>query len=197
MLEQIIGLILTFFLPGITFVYMLFPRKGEMDPEYDFLYRLTFGILMSVAILVIFGFLLNALGTSEATGLGYVTDVNLWLGLSIMTVVFFVFGWWRGAYPWLGKLHKSLLRLPRSPPHSVLSELDDDKVILARFKELAEERERLRRELKDIDRRIKLQTGSLKEHYLKKKTEVQESLKEVDEKLRKLEEERATQLYMS
>jgi len=195
-IEQIVGLLLVFFITGITFINALFPRKGEMDPEYDAVYRLAFGIVMSVAILVLFGFALNALGVNPGTGMGYVTDANLWLGLGLMSILFFWIGWWRGAYPWMGKMHKSLLRLPKSPAHSVLAELDDDKKVMAKFKELAVQRDALRRELKDIERRVGLQTGSLKEHYEKKRAEVQENLKKVDVQLRELEQKRATELYM-
>lgn len=96
----------------------------------------------------------------------------------------------------MGKIHKSLLRMPKSPPHSVLAELDDDKKVMAKFKELAAQRDALRRELKDIERRVGLQTGSLKEHYEKKRVETQENLKKVDAQLRELEQKRATELYM-
>jgi len=194
-IEQTIGLLLLFLISGITFIYALFPRKGEMDPEYDSLYRLTFGIVMSVVILVLFGFSLNALGT-DASGMGYVTGFNLWAGLTGISLFFFFIGWWRGAYPWLGRLHKSLTRYPKSPTHSVLAELDDDKKALTAFKELATEREKIRRELKDVERRVKLQAGSLKEHYMKKRAELQERLKNIDADLRSLEEKRATALYM-
>jgi hypothetical protein len=194
-IEQLVGILLLFFITGMTFVYALFPRKGEMDPEYDLLYRLVFGVVMSIVILVLFGFSLNTLGT-DSSGFGYVTAPNLWLGLGVISILFFLLGWWRGAYPWLGKIHKSLLRFPKSPPHSVLAELDDDKTTLARFRELAAEREKLRRELADIERRIKLQTGSLKDHYVKRRTEVQEKLRKTDSNLRELEEKRSEALYM-
>jgi len=194
-IEQLVGFLLLFFITGITFIYALFPRKGEMDPQYDMLYRLTFGVVMSIVILILFSFALNALGT-DTSGFGYVTGLNLWIGLTVLSVTFFSIGWWRGAYPWMGKLHKSLLRFPKSPPYSVLAELHDDKQTFAKFKELAGEREKLRRELKDIERRVKLQTGSLKEHYEKKRTEVQEKLKKVDDDLRELERKRSEALYI-
>jgi len=194
-IEQIVGFLLLFFITGITFIYALFPRKGEMDPQYDLLYRFTFGVVMSVVILILFGFSLNALGT-DTSGFGYVTGLNLWIGLTVLSVMFFFIGWWRGAYPWMGRLHKSLLRFPKSPTYSVLAELHDDKETFARFNELASEREKLRRELKDIERRIKLQTGDLREHYEKKRNEVQEELKKVDDDLRELERKRSEALYV-
>lgn len=196
MIEQIIGFLLLFFLTGITLVYAIFPRKGEIDSQYDSLYRFVFGIIMSIVILVLYGFILNAFGADPGTGLGYVTGQNLWLGLGGLTIIFFLIGWWRGAYPILGKIHKSLLRFPKSPPHSVLAEYDDDKIVLAKFKELSLKREKLRRELKDIERRLALHTGSLKEHYTKKRDEIQRNLKKIDEQLRELEEKRAAELYM-
>ena len=195
MIEQIVGFLLLFFITGITFIYALFPRKGEMDPQYDLLYRFTFGVVMSVVILILFGFSLNALGT-DTSGFGYVTGLNLWIGLTVLSVMFFFIGWWRGAYPWMGRLHKSLLRFPKSPTYSVLAELHDDKETFARFNELASEREKLRRELKDIERRIKLQTGDLREHYEKKRNEVQEELKKVDDDLHELERKRSEALYV-
>ena len=195
MIQEIVGLILLFFVTGFTLIYALFPRKGEMDPEYDTLYRITFGVVMSVVILVLFGFSLNALGT-DSSGMGYVTGTNYWLGLTLLSVLFFFVGWLRGAYPWMGRIHKSLLRLPKSPPHSVLAELDDDKKMLAKFRELSMEREKLRRELKDVERRMRLQTGALKEHYEKRRGEVQADIKKVDDKLRELEERRAAELYL-
>lgn len=195
MIEQIFGFLLLFFITGITFVYALFPRKGEMDPQYDLLYRLIFGVVMSVVILILFGFSLNALGT-DTSGFGYVTGSNLWVGLTVLAVIFFVIGWWRGAYPWMGKMHKSLLRFPKSPTHSVLAELTEDKATFAKFNELAGRREKLRRELKDIERRVRLQTGEMRDHYEKKRVEAQETLKKVDDELRELERKRSEALYI-
>ncbi len=194
MIQQAIGLLLIFFITGFTFIYMLFPRKGELDPEYDMLYRLAFGVTMSIVILVLFGFSLDAL-SSDTPGTGYVTGTNLWLGLSMLSLFFFFLGWWRGAYPWMGRIHRGLLRLPKSPPHSVLAELDDDKKLLARFRELSIDREKLRRELKEVERRVRLQTGSLRQHYEKRRGEVQAGLKRIDDQLRELEERRAAELY--
>src|SRR5437870_987973 len=52
------ALILLFFLPGWTLINALFPRKGDLDREYDVLYRITLGIVMSVVVVILFGFVL-------------------------------------------------------------------------------------------------------------------------------------------
>ena len=54
-LSIIPALLLLFFLPGWTLVNLLFPRKGELDREYDLLYRLTLGIVMSVVVTILYG----------------------------------------------------------------------------------------------------------------------------------------------
>ncbi len=190
---EILGFPLVLFLPGWTLVNLLFPRKGELDREYDALYRLTFGVIMSIVVLVLLGFALNA--ASPPTGLGYFTGPNLWVSLSAMTLAFFAAGWWRGAYPVLGRLHPALKRpLPRDSA-SILGDLDVDKAVLAKFRELAGERERLRRQVKDADRRATLHTGTMRERYEAKRKELQAKLADVDEAITRLEEERSAELY--
>ena len=193
MVVELVAFPLVLFLPGYTLINVLFPRKGELDREYDALYRITLGIVMSIVVLVLLGFFLNAV--SPPTGMGYFTGPNLWLSLSALTAAFFAAGWWRGAYPSLGRLHPALKRPAPREPASILGDLDVDKKTLARFRELAGERERLRREVRDADRRVSLHTGTMRAHYEGKRAEAQEKLREVDVALTKLEEERAAELY--
>lgn len=192
---EILAFPLVLFLPGFTLVNVLFPRRGELDREYDLLYRVTLGVVMSIVVLVLFGFALSALGVDAATGLGYFTAGNLYVGLGGMTTAFFVGGWWRGAYPSLGRLHPALRRPPPKEAASILGDLDVDRKTLSRFRELAGERERLRREVRDADRRVSLHTGSMRKHYEEKRTDAQARLKKVDDALQGLEEERTEALY--
>src|SRR5438128_3377186 len=106
----ICALVLLFFLPGFLLISALDPRKGELDREYDALYRLTLAIVLSIAVTVFWSFFLNSLGVNEATGLGYVVGPNIAGGLIGLSAAFFVIGWWRGASRWLARA------LPRSPP---------------------------------------------------------------------------------
>src|SRR2546425_3793566 len=75
---RVIGaLVLLFFVPGFLLINALYPRKGELDREYDALYRLTLGIVLSIAVTVFWSFFLNSLGINEATDLGYVVGPNI------------------------------------------------------------------------------------------------------------------------
>ena len=190
---ELLAFPLVLFFPGYTLVNVLFPRKGELDREYDLLYRITLGIVMSIVVLVLLGFLLNA--ASPPTGMGYFTGANLWVSLSALTLAFFAVGWWRGAYPILGRIHPALRRpMPREAA-SILGDLDVDRRTLVKFQELAGERERLRREVRDADRRVTLHAGSMRTHYEGKRKEAQEKLRAVDAAIAKLEEARAEELY--
>jgi len=108
--QIVAGILFVFFLPGFTMINMLFPRKGELDPEYDIVYRITLGMGLSIVISVIVGFGLNAVSSEEV---GYVTSGPLWAVLLSITGLFALVGWWLGAYPRLGLMHPYLYRPPR------------------------------------------------------------------------------------
>src|SRR4030066_546341 len=106
-LQVLAGLALIFLLPGYTLVNLMFPRRGELDPEYDFVYRITLGMGLSVVISIFVGFSLNAISDEETQ---YVRSGPLWIALSSLTGLFILAGWVRGAYPRAGYIHPSLYR---------------------------------------------------------------------------------------
>ncbi|HTD81430.1 MAG TPA: DUF1616 domain-containing protein [Thermoplasmata archaeon] len=197
LLQLILALVLLFFLPGWTLINALFPRKGELDREYDTLYRITLGIVMSIVVVILYGFGLNSLGLipGSTPAVGYFNAGNLWAGLTVITAVFFFLGWWRGAYPFMGRLHPKLSRMPPPDKHSMAAELEHDKATLSKLRELAAEREKLRRRIKDYERRISLHTGEAKDHYGRQRDDAKSRLREVDAELKALEKARAQELY--
>lgn len=193
---RVVGaLVLIFFLPGFLLVNALYPRRGELDREYDGLYRLTLGIVLSIALTVLWSFFLNSLGVNAATGLGFVVDVNIAAGLLGLAGLFFVIGWWRGAYPRVAKLHPALARMPPAAAGDLFASEDRDHKVRLRLLELATERERLRKEIRDAERRMRLRSSDAQEHYERARDKARTRLKTIDEELRKLEEERAAELY--
>src|SRR5947209_16827335 len=67
---RVIGaLVLLFFLPGFLLINALYPRKGELAREYVGMYRVTLGIVLSIAATVFWWFFINSRGTNEASGL--------------------------------------------------------------------------------------------------------------------------------
>src|SRR2546423_10314621 len=143
---RVIGaLVLLFFVPGYLLSNALYPRKGELDREYDGLYRLALGIVLSIAVTVFWSFLLNSFGVNGSTGLGYVVGPNIAGGLIGLSAAFFGLGWWRGAYPWMARLHPALARVPKPGPGELLTAEERDHRVRLKLQELAEERERLRR----------------------------------------------------
>jgi hypothetical protein len=194
-LQVVAALALIFFLPGYLLINALYPRRGELDREYDGLYRITLGIVLSIAVTVLWSFFLNSLGVDPASGLGYVRDVPIAAGLLGLSAGFFVLGWWRGAYPQLAKLHPALARTPKPGPADLLSEPERDHKVRLRLQDLATRRERLRRAIKDAERRMRLQSSDVRSHYEDKRDQARAELRTVELELRKLEEERAAELY--
>lgn len=199
MIQAILALLFVFFLPGFLLVNAIFPRRGELDSEYDVLFRVTLGIVMSVVVVVIVGFILNSLtqdfGIRPEPDRGFVTSEYVWTILVVLSLFFFLLGWFRGAYPFMGKLHPSLLRYPKREPQSVLVDLKEEKEVEDELRDFARKREELRIKIKDYERRIRQSTGKIRENYLKKKDLAMVELKQIDSRLRELEEARARELF--
>ena len=47
-LQVVFGLLLVMFIPGYTLVQLMFPRRGELDDEFDKLYRAPDEVVDSV-----------------------------------------------------------------------------------------------------------------------------------------------------
>lgn len=192
MLEWIriaLGLLLVFFFPGFTLMRLLFPRAEELDTEMGLLFQAVLGAVMSVVISVLVGFVL---GSPILQGF---TSLNIWLSLGSMSILFFVLGWYRGAYQFLGKLHPKLERpLPETDIVEYnLGPLESD--TLLEFQKLTKERFKLRRDIKTYDRKSRVQTKSMMEYYKKKSIKAQKRLNEIDDRIKELEKLRARQLY--
>ena len=178
------GIAIIFFLPGYTLVGLLFPRRGELDPEYDGVYRVALGMGLSIVIAIVVGFMLNAISTEDQ---GYVSAGPLWSSLLAVTAVFFLGGWWRGAYPWLGAVHSSLYRNP--PPRVagtiVLPAHSDERKVTR----LVMERERWLTELKRCADRLEDCQPSRKEYYVQRMECAKRSVDDINEELEKLRKE--------
>jgi len=192
-LGALLALLFLYLVPGLLLVNALFPRRGELDREYDLLYRLGLAVVLSLALVVLLGFGLNSL--PPVAGLGAVTGANLWIGTLALCALFFAVGWFRGAYPWMARLHPGLARLPPPDPQALAADFPSDRATLVKFQDLAAERDRLHQEVRAMDRRIGSSVGELRVRYRKKRAGLQEKLRAVDLEIRRLEEARAKELY--
>ncbi len=150
---------------------------------------MVIGAVMSVVIAVLIGFVLGSPVFKSFTGL------NLWITLGGMSLAFFIYGWWRGAYQFMGKLHPKLERpLPQTDIVEYnLGPLESD--TLLEFQKLAKERYQLRRDIKTFERKSRVQTKSMMEYYQKKSQKAQKRLNDIDKRIKELEKLRARQLY--
>ena len=184
MIQIVAGIAIVFFLPGYTLIGALFPRRGELDPEYDIVYRLALGMGLSNVIAIIVGFALNAISTAEQ---GYVSAGPLWAVLGSVTAIFFVGGWLRGAYPWLGAIHSSLYRNP--PPRTVGGFVFSGRSTDRRVARLVMEREHWTGELKRCADRMERAGDGKKEIYRKRIESAKDTIAAINAELDELAKE--------
>jgi hypothetical protein len=184
-----LGLLLVFFFPGFTLMRMLFPRPDELDTEMGLLFQVVLGAVMSVVISILVGFVL---GSPVLKGF---TPINVWLVLGGITISFFIIGWYRGSYQFLGRLHPKLERpLPQTDIVEYnLGPLEADSLL--EFQKLARERYQLRKDIKNFERKSRVQPKSMRDYYQKKSLKAQKRLTEIDTRIKELEKLRARQLY--
>jgi hypothetical protein len=196
-LQIIAGLFLLFFLPGYTLVVALFPRKGELDKEYDMVYRISMGIVMSVVLVILTGFGLNSLGvykTANGDYKGYVQTPFLVAAFLVQSAIFFFIGWYRGGYPIMGRIHPKLARHSRAEPGMVELPGDREKY-LVQLEKLGTARERLKKEIRDYERRERLSTDKMREHYRKKAESSEKELEYVNGEIEMLEKKISSEQF--
>ena len=189
-IQVVFGLLLTLFIPGYTLVQVLFPRKGELDEEFDNLYRFTLSIALSIALVIVMGFFL---------GHPDVRLFTLWpivLTLSSISLILFTMGWWRGAYPWIGILFPILLRIPPGLKPETEELMEDKNVseVLLEIQSLAYERRGLKRKIKDLEMKSRASVPSIGKYYQTQKKKYLLDIGDIDAKLAALEEKRAQEI---
>ncbi len=188
-LRLIYATLLIFFIPGYTLTQALFPRKGELDLEYDGLYRLAFSMGLSIAIVIFYGFFLDWMTRAfnlYYEGKGIVQEPFLSLGLWTISGIFFVIGWYRGAYPLLGIIHPSLYR--EAPPYTpAVEKLRDEK--LKELEKLVDERAKIKKLMKEYRIKEKSSAKSMRKYYQTKKAELSKRLEELDRRIEELQRE--------
>lgn len=180
-LQVVAGLAIIFFLPGFMLINMMFPRRGELDPEYDIVYRCALGMGTSIVIAILVGFALNAVSSEEQ---GYVTSGPLWAVLLSLTGIFALAGWLRGAYPRLGYVHPVLYRVPtrKGEPRTI----GNDFAKKRRLESLVIERERLLKDMEKYAERSSTSNPQRKLYYRNMAEAARERIAEVNDELKKL-----------
>ncbi len=175
---RIIGaILLIFFLPGFMFINALFPLKNELDEEDDMLYRIVLGMALSIVLSILVGFFLNSLGINPDTGKGYFDTPYILAGLVTVTVVFFVIGYLRGAYPRLG-------RSPAPVEKVEMSHADEKRIErwMERWKSLKAREER-------YEEKIERAPAKIRRGYEHRLREIRREEEALEEKIEALEAE--------
>jgi len=186
-LRLIAALLLVFFVPGMLLVQALFPRKGELDVELDWLYRLALGIGLSIVVTILVSFTLNSLGVDPETDMGYVTAVPITACIGFLSILFFFIAWYRGGMRILGRIHPSLIRFPAPD----LREDDIPHITDQRQRyehnRLMEDRFAIIKEISKCERLIEVHTGEQKQYYSEQRKKKLARLSEVEDRIGQIE----------
>ncbi len=158
---QIIGaIIILFFLPGYTFITMLFPKRGELDLEYDQLYRIGLGMGMSIVISILVGYILGYYG--------FFYSQYLWIVLGNLSLFFFLIGFYRGGYPYIRRLM------------GLEMENKYDRIIV--LSNLLKERKKMIRKLNDVERILKMNPVN-REYHERERDEILKDIEKIDKEI--------------
>ena len=194
-LRIVFGVLLIFFLPGYMLVKTLFPGRKDLDREYNTLYVITIGMAMSIVLTILWGFILGSIPPDAETGKGYFRTPFIEMGLIIMTVVLFITAWFRGGFPAMGKIHDSLLRVPKAEK-AMFKKTPEERIdaLVLEFKELARQRERLKRDIRSSERKMRSQSPKMRSHYKRRRDRQRKELQKIKDRIKELEELRAEEL---
>lgn len=185
----IAGFIMVLFLPGFTLIQAMFPKEKELDEEFDMLYRITLGIAMSIVVVILLGFILGHPDVRRFD------ELHLWVSLSLISILFFILGWYRGAYPFLGRFFPSLARAPPGIKADIEKAMSGKYIstTLVKMQGLTHERKQLKNKIFECERKSRAAPLSIKNFYDKKKENYLEDLRELDRKHSELEEKWKTE----
>lgn len=194
-----IGLLLVFFLPGYFLTKTLWPGEEDLDREYNAIYVLTLAMALSIALSILLGLLLASLPPVKdpATGklIGYFRAPYIQILFAVTTGVLFSTAWYRGAFPWMVRLHPSLLRVPAAARGGAKTtdraQLD---TIVLDVQAAGREREQLRREIRDLQRKVHRESGEARRTYVQRKESKLKDLRTVQKRIGELEERRSVLL---
>lgn len=191
-LRLVIASVIIFFLPGFTLVNAVFPRKGELDKEYDIIYRIALSIPLSASLVILLGFIFGISRPIFGVG-GYFKALNIWISLLCITGILFILGWYRGGYSLLKKIHPKLDK-EKSKYIEKKEDLDDSPLIEA-LENLFLEKNKVLYELKEVKKKRKKAPMKKSKFYERKIKRLEEQIKNIDNRMKKLEERREEEIY--
>jgi len=153
---------------------------------------------MSICVVILIGFVLGnpSLGNApDWEGIsdgdkGYFQTFFVTSSLFLATLLFFIAGWYRGAYPWIANIHPSLARAP--PGLRMESELAvAGKYIPAELLELQglkHDRMNVKKNLKNVESLKRSGSSTMKKYYAKKEKTLLADLSDIDFRIAELDE---------
>lgn len=133
-LRTLAAIALAFVIPGYFLTKAIFPNAREISPGFPELFVAAMSVVLSVALAALVGLALGALPPDPATGTGQFRAQNTLAALLLISALFALLAWRRGAFPRLTKRAARFVKAV-APPAGVGAIADDPKAY-AREREL-------------------------------------------------------------
>ena len=163
----ILSLLLLFFLPGFFLTLAIWPKKDELNAEFDILLKCVIGVVLSMILSVLVGIVIyspDGLSAPKET-----QTLRLWVILGAMSIIFAVIAWRRGGLRDIMKVDRTRIRVKLSVDEKIsqltaekrklqdkiaLMESDEYKFDQALVEEAAVRIPALREKIAEINRKI-------------------------------------------
>jgi hypothetical protein len=94
-LSGLLSIALIFFLPGFFLVLVIFPKRGALGADFDLLFKIALGIMLSLLISTLTGMLLYGVDQLSSASAD-VQSQRLWAILGSASIAFAAISWFRG-----------------------------------------------------------------------------------------------------
>jgi len=94
-LSGLLSIALIFFLPGFFLVLAIFPKRGALGADFDMLFKIALGIMLSLLISTLTGMLIYGVDQLSSAPAD-VQSQRLWAILGSTSIAFAAISWFRG-----------------------------------------------------------------------------------------------------
>ena len=134
-ISEILSIALIFFLPGFFLVLAIFPRRGALSADFDLLFKVALGIVLSLLISTLAGMLIY--GIDElAKAPADIQAQRLWFILGLATITFAAISWFRGGIEAILKKKKPSAEMKKGGKEELIRLTSEKKTLLEKIDRL-------------------------------------------------------------
>jgi hypothetical protein len=137
-LSGLLSIALIFFLPGFFLVLAIFPKRGALGADFDLLFKIALGIMLSLLISTLTGMLIYGIDELSSAPAS-VQSQRLWAILGFASIAFAAISWFRGGIRALVKKETPSAEKKEEGREELIRLTSEKRALLERIKQLESE----------------------------------------------------------